>query len=256
MNTEITVLIADDHPIFRKGLCEIIAAEPGLKLVAAVEDGESALEMIRAHCPRVAVLDVDMPGKDGIAVARAIKESRLPVAVVLLTMHRNERFFNAALDLGVQGYVLKDSAITEIVSSIRAVAAGQRYVTPLLTDYLLNRRHALAQAEEQTGLRSLTDAERRVLKLVAAYKTSKEIAESRRSIASCKAGLNTSNIVNRRAFEIWIGGSGCDCEASCAAAPEVEGEAGAWIINAGPMPSLRRRGCSLLKPPRREKVNP
>ncbi len=177
MNTEITVLIADDHPIFRKGLCEIIAAEPALKLIAAVEDGERALEMIREHRPRVAVLDVDMPGKDGIAVARAVKESRLPVAVVLLTMHRNERFFNAALDLGVQGYVLKDSAISEIVSAIRAAASGQCYVTPLLTDYLLNRRRALDRAEDQTGLSSLTDAERRVLKLVADYKTSKEIAD-------------------------------------------------------------------------------
>src|SRR5688572_74210 len=118
MSHKTTVLIADDHPIFRKGLNEIITAEPSLKLVAEVEDGARALQAIHALLPQVAVLDVDMPHKDGITVARAIKEAGLPVAVVLLTLHRNERFFNAALDLGVEGYVLKDSAVSEIVSAI------------------------------------------------------------------------------------------------------------------------------------------
>jgi DNA-binding NarL/FixJ family response regulator len=175
--SRITVLIADDHPIFRKGLREIITAEPSLKLVAEVEDGARALEAIRSQLPQVAVLDVDMPQADGITVARTIKEEGLPVAVVLLTMHRNERFFNAALDLGVAGYVLKDSAVSEIVSAIHAVNAGNRFVTPLLTDYLLNRRQAQTQSEANSGLSTLTDAERRVMKLVAEYKTSQEIAD-------------------------------------------------------------------------------
>lgn len=175
--SQITVLIADDHPIFRKGLREIITAEPSLKLVAEVEDGAHALQAIRSQLPQVAVLDVDMPQADGITVARTIKEEGLPVAVVLLTMHRNERFFNAALDLGVAGYVLKDSAVSEIVSAIRAVSAGNRFVTPLLTDYLLNRRQAQTQSEAKTGLATLTDAERRVMKLIAEYKSSQEIAD-------------------------------------------------------------------------------
>jgi DNA-binding NarL/FixJ family response regulator len=177
MNTEITVLIADDHPIFRKGLREIITAEPSLKLVAEVQDGARALEAIRAQLPQVAVLDVDMPQADGITVARTVKEEGLPVAVVLLTMHRNERFFNAALDLGVAGYVLKDSAVSEIVSAIHAVSSGNRFVTPLLTDYLLNRRQAQTQSEAKTGLATLTDAESRVIRLIAQYKSSQEIAD-------------------------------------------------------------------------------
>ena len=81
----------------------------------------------------ILVLDVDMPNKDGFEVARAIRAQRLPVAVIFLTMHKDERFFNAALDLGVQGYVLKDSAVTEIIGSIKAVASGQEYVSPALT---------------------------------------------------------------------------------------------------------------------------
>src|SRR6185503_6973879 len=79
MSDEITVLIADDHPIFRKGLREVITAEPSLKLIAEVEDGARALHAIHAQLPQVAVLDVDMPQQDGLSVARTIKEERLPV---------------------------------------------------------------------------------------------------------------------------------------------------------------------------------
>lgn len=136
----------------------------------------------------MAVLDVDMPHKDGCAVAREVKELRLTVALIFLTMHKNERFFNAALDLGVKGYVLKDSAGSEIVSAIRAVAAGQHYVTPLLTDYLLNRRRAGLQAEQQTGLGALTEAERRVLRLVATTRRAK------RSPTSCLSVSALSNV--------------------------------------------------------------
>lgn len=174
MTTEISVLIADDHPIFRRGLREVLAAEPGLRLLADLEDGESAWAAIRATLPQVAVLDVDMPVRDGLEVARAVKDAALPVGIVLLTMHRSERFFNAALDLGVEGYVLKDSAVTEIVAGVRAVAAGRRYVTPLLTDYLLKRTRTQASLEE--GVAALTEAERRVLALLADYKTSKDLA--------------------------------------------------------------------------------
>jgi len=177
MKAEISVLIADDHPIFRKGLREIIEADASMKVVAEADDGESALELIRSSRAQVAVLDVDMPKKDGFAVAREIGAEGLEVALIFLTIHKNERFFNAALDLGVRGYVLKDSASTEIVSGIKAVAVGHSYVTPLLTDYLLNRHRADARAAQKTGLGSLTEAERRVLKMIAEYKSSREIAD-------------------------------------------------------------------------------
>ncbi len=176
MASEITVLIADDHPIFRLGLHEVIAAEPRLRLVAQVEDGEAAWDAIQRHAPQVAVLDVDMPRKDGLAVARAVKEARLAVAIVLLTMHRNERLFNTALDLGVEGFVLKDSAMTEIVSAITATAARRRYITPLVTEFLHHRDRAGAAGQGDPQLALLTEAERRVLALVAEYKTSREIA--------------------------------------------------------------------------------
>jgi DNA-binding NarL/FixJ family response regulator len=195
MTAQIAVLIADDHPIFRKGLRQIIESDPGLKIVAEAEDGASALDLIRRCRPQVAVLDIDMPQKDGFAIAREVRASQSNVALIFLTMHKDERLFNAALDLDIKGYVLKDSASSEIVSSIKAVAAGHTYVTPVLTDYLLNRRHAGVLAEQQTGLSSLTEAERRVLKLVAAYKTSKEIADelfiSVRTVDRHRANITT-----------------------------------------------------------------
>jgi DNA-binding NarL/FixJ family response regulator len=177
MTTEISVLIADDHPIFRKGLREIIETEPSLQLVGEAEDGARALTLLRALRPQVAVLDVDMPQLDGISVARAVQQENLSIAIVLLTMHRHERFFNAALDQGVRGYVLKDSAVSDIVAAIRAVSTGQRFVTPLLTDFMLNRYQAQAAAKPQTGLLALTEAELRILKLISLYKSSQEIAD-------------------------------------------------------------------------------
>jgi DNA-binding NarL/FixJ family response regulator len=178
MTPETGVLIAEDHPIFRKGLREIIESEPGLKVIAEAENGERALELIRDRRPQVAVLDVEMPRKDGLAVAREVRSLGLEVALIILTMHKNERFFNAAMDAGVQGYVLKDSISSEIVAAIKAVASGHSYVTPALSDYLLSRGRASALAGEVSPLSSLTQAERRVLRLVADYKTSKEIAEN------------------------------------------------------------------------------
>ena len=178
MNVPIKLLIADDHPLFRAGLRQAIESDPGLRVVAEAGDGETALRLLRETNADVVILDVDMPGKDGFEVVRAAREQHLRLPIVFLTMHRDERFLNTALDLGVQGYVLKDGAIVEIINCIKAVAAGQEYVSPSLSSYLISRsRRAAALAEQKPGLDQLSPNERRVLKLIAAYKTSKEIAD-------------------------------------------------------------------------------
>lgn len=173
--TDIRVVIADDHPIFRKGLREILAADRQLLIVGEGADGEQALDLIRTTGPHVAVLDVDMPRKNGIAVAGEVRALGLDVGIIFLTMHKNERFFNAALDIGVRGYMLKETASMDIVDGIKAVAGGRSYVTPALSDYLINRHHT---GGDGTPLASLTPTERRVLRLVAEYKTSQEIADA------------------------------------------------------------------------------
>jgi len=179
MKKELRVLIADDHPIFRQGLRQVIETDPGLKVVAEASDGEQAFERLCEAQPDIAVLDLSMPLKDGFAVARAVRDARLTVALVFLTMHRDEHYLNAALDLGVHGYVLKDSAVTEVVSCIRAVAAGQDYISPALSSLLLRRgARAATLAAEKPALAGLTPTERRVLKLIAEGETSRQIAQA------------------------------------------------------------------------------
>ena len=173
---EITVLIADDHPIFRHGLRQIIETDRQIKIIAEAESGGEALKKIGELKPKVAVLDVNMPELDGLQVVDSLKKADLSTAVVLLTMYREDRFFNAALDAGVSGYVLKDSAITEITSAIRAAARGENFISPTLSTLLMKR---LTRAENPSNnpIDSLTASERRVLKLVAETKNNKQIAE-------------------------------------------------------------------------------
>ena len=174
--TQITVLIADDHPIFRRGLRQIIETDAKLKIVAEAADGVEALEKISRLLPQVAVLDVEMPKKDGLAVLKIVSEREIPTAVVLLTMYKEDRFFNRALDAGVKGYVLKDSAISEITSAIRHAASGENFISPTLSTLLMKRLNR-AEKPPENPLDSLTVSERRVLKLVAEAKNNKQIAD-------------------------------------------------------------------------------
>lgn len=175
MTNPIRLVIADDHPIVRQGLRQVIEKDLDLLIVAEADDGEAALEQIKATQPQVAILDVDMPRLSGFEVARALAGLALPVEIIFLTVHCEEEFFDEALNLGAKGYVLKDSSVTDIVACVRAVAAGQNYVSPALTAYLVGQRRG-GTPLRRSGLDVLTPTERQILKLLAEYKTSKEIA--------------------------------------------------------------------------------
>lgn len=177
MKTEIRIIIADDHPIVRQGLRRSIESEPGLNVVAEAADGPSALLQIQEAQPDIAILDIDMPGMNGFDVAREIRRHRLPVELIFLTIYREEDLLNEAIDLGAKGYVLKDSAVTDIVAGIRTVASGGHYISPTLTTQLIRRINRAAPAAAKPSLHDLTETERLILKLVAEYKTSREIAE-------------------------------------------------------------------------------
>jgi len=130
-----------------------------------------------ALCPDIAILDMNMPEHDGLSVLREVRRAELPTAVIFLTMHNDESTFNLALDAGAKGYVLKESAITEIVDCIKAVHAGRHYISPSLTTHLVNRSRPATSTSGEPSIQQLTATERRVLKLVAVYKTSQEIAD-------------------------------------------------------------------------------
>jgi len=177
MNTRIRILIADDHPVFRQGLRQIIETNSQFIVNAEAGDGEQALLRLQDTPLGVAMLDLSMPVKDGFAVAKAVRELRIKVPLVFLTMHKDEHYLHAALDLGVKGYILKDSPINEIIGCLKAVVAGQDYISPELSSYLI-RRHtrASALAAEKPALEQLTPTERRILKLIADGQTSRTIA--------------------------------------------------------------------------------
>jgi DNA-binding NarL/FixJ family response regulator len=191
MTADATIVLADDHPIFRQGLRQLIDKQPGLHVVAEADNGKAALELIATHAPTVAVLDLDMPELDGFGVARRARELNLASHLVILTMHTDELHFNQAIDLGVRGYLIKDGAAAEVVSCIKAVAAGGEYVTPSLSSYLLRRSRHAPGTREPSEVGTLTPTERRVLALLAELKTTKQIAEA--------LGVSPRTIDNHRA---------------------------------------------------------
>jgi DNA-binding NarL/FixJ family response regulator len=178
MNNQITIIIADDHPIVRKGLREVIEEDKRLRVVWEAINGQEAIEAIEKFAPQITILDVDMPVMNGFEAAREIKSKKLQTEIIFLTMHRDEDMFNEAIDLGAKGFVLKDSALADIVECIKAVAANEHYTSHALTKFLINRsRRAVQLTEKQPSINDLTPTERRVLKLIAENLTSKEIGE-------------------------------------------------------------------------------
>src|SRR5262245_17090942 len=114
MGDEIKLVVADDHPIVRKGLVQIITAAPEINVLAEAGDGEAALKLIQDLRPDIALLDINLPRLTGFDLIMEIERKKLPVKVIFLTMHSEEELFNEAMDLGAQGYLLKDSAVSEI----------------------------------------------------------------------------------------------------------------------------------------------
>lgn len=212
MPNRTTVLIVDDHPLFRSGLRQVIADDPRFELIGETGDGEAALKLILEKKPNVAVLDVNLPGLSGLEIGRKLQAKRLPTHVIMLTMHKDEETCNRALDIGAKGFVLKENAIEEILKAIAAVAEGEYYLSSTITGYLVRRRNrAESLAAKKPGLDDLTKAERRILKLIAEKKTSREIGtelfisprtvEAHRANISAKLELTGSHSLLQFALE-------------------------------------------------------
>jgi DNA-binding NarL/FixJ family response regulator len=172
------LLIVDDHPVFRRGLREIIEEHRQFEIVGEAADGAVGLQMAAVLQPDIIILDVDMPHLNGLEMARTLRKDRNPAQIVFLTMYSDEDLFNAALDIGVKGYVLKENAGGEVVAAIMTVVAGGTFFSPALATIGTRREDRVKSLLlSKPSLDSLTTAETRVLKLIAEDRTSKEIAE-------------------------------------------------------------------------------
>jgi len=177
MSDKIKIFIADDHPIFRGGLRQLIETAPQMEVIGEAKDGAEAIERMLQTTADIALLDIDMPKADGFQVLTTLREKGLTLQVVFLTMHKDEQFLNAALDLGVKGFLVKDSAAEEVIDCINAVVSGEEFISPQLTSLLLKRLRCAQEHHAQTSmLDQLIPTERKILKLIAQFKTNKEIA--------------------------------------------------------------------------------
>jgi DNA-binding NarL/FixJ family response regulator len=172
-----TLIIADDHPIFRKGLLDILKSDKSFQILAEASDGNEALELILLHQPDVAILDVDMPNMSGIEVCRNALKLKSKTRFVILTMYKEEDLFNEAMNIGVSGYVLKDNTVDDIINCINSVAQNDVYISPNIKQFLISRKEKdIGNDSMKKKLLKITISEMRILKLISENKSSKEIA--------------------------------------------------------------------------------
>ena len=169
----IRVLVADDHGIVRSGVRMLLDQQEGLHVVAEAEDGVEAVQMALKHKPDVLVLDVSMPRMTGIQATHEVKQHLPDAAVVLLSMHDDQRYFYEALKAGAAGYVLKRTADSQLVEAIRAAVRGEPFISPVAEEELL--RTWVDEGSE--GGSELTPRELEVVKLIAEAHTNKQIAQ-------------------------------------------------------------------------------
>ena len=171
---EIQVVLADDHPIVLAGIRALLMQEPGLRIAGEATNGIEALRLITRQRPDIAVLDVSMPGLNGVAVTRRVRDAGLRTRIIALTVHQEAAYLRQLLTLGMGGYVLKSSAADDLIRAIRAVHAGGIYFDPSMAGRLVETTSRRAPGLQKSDL---SEREEAVLRRVALGHTSREIAQ-------------------------------------------------------------------------------
>jgi DNA-binding NarL/FixJ family response regulator len=211
---KIRIVLADDHPIVLDGLRNLIRAEPDFELVGEAASGLSALKIIREQRPDIAVLDISMPELNGIVLSRRVAAEMPGLRLLVLTLHEDRAYLNQALEAGVRGYVLKRSAVENLVQAIRAVLVGGLYIDPAIVGRVFESKQVNKRLTARKGVApALTDREADVLKMAALGFTNKEIASRLdvgvKSIETYKArGLEKLGLKTRAELVRYASGQG------------------------------------------------
>jgi DNA-binding NarL/FixJ family response regulator len=163
---DITVLLVDDHQLVRKGFRRILEDDPDIKVIGEADSGVDAIQMAVKFAPRVVVMDMSMPGLDGVQATREILRKQPGAAILILSMYAEETYIRNAFDAGAKGYLLKNAIEVDLTAAVKTVAAGKRYASGLKP----------GQGEPSDGFELLTQREKQVLQLIAQGKSNKEIA--------------------------------------------------------------------------------
>ncbi len=177
MESRISVLIADDHPLFRQGIKQILELENDITVVAQAANGDEAVRLTREHKPDVILMDINMPGSNGLQAIKEIKDENINSKIIVLTIHEDREYLIKTIQMGAEGYVLKDAEPSVLIGAIRSVHQGQSYIQPNMTKELVKEFNRLTlHGRERNGENRLTAREREVLKLIAEGMINKEIA--------------------------------------------------------------------------------
>ncbi|HTP02043.1 MAG TPA: response regulator transcription factor [Anaerolineales bacterium] len=192
----VNILLADDHPLVRRGLRNLLEAEPDLCVVGEAEDGLQVVQMAEKLRPTIMVVDLMMPHLNGLEVIREVRRRNPQTLAVVLSMQRADPYIVEAFRAGASGYVLKDGAPGEVIHAIRQALLGVKYLSPKLPVGLLDQRSGSAADPEQSRYETLTDREREVFQMAAEGRTAAEIGRLL-SISTRTAELHRSRMMDK-----------------------------------------------------------
>lgn len=182
MSKPLRVLLADDHSLVRAGIRALLRDLPGIEVVAETGDGREAVNLVKQHLPDAVLMDITMPGLNGLDATAQIAKRHPEVGVIILSMHATEAYVLEALRAGAKGYVLKDAAEAELQLALQAVERGERYLSPrvsrhVIDDYLRRAAADPAPRTETEVFEPLTARQREILQLIAEGNSTRQIAE-------------------------------------------------------------------------------
>jgi DNA-binding NarL/FixJ family response regulator len=192
---KISILIADDHTLFRRGICKLLEDEEDLVVVAEAANGREALHLVRQHVPDVVLMDIQMPEMDGIEVTRILHREMPHLGIVFVTMHEDEEYIYRCLQAGGRGYILKEAHPDSMLRAIRAVAQGESLLGPSVATKVLQQFASMERGERQV-VGDLTPREVEVLRQIAGGLSNKEIA-ARLSISEKTVKNHINNILSK-----------------------------------------------------------